>query len=552
MRRSLGLVATFVVLVVGGYTGLWFYNAANLKKQIESQVVQANAMLGVFVGGTIEYSALETSGFPFVICVNMRDPKLDAVNHQVQSEMKTISLSTNVLGTSYTLGMHGDWHLKVPAFAEGMGESFELVSKGNEPTTYTMRLNKGNVLKLISSFVLGDLSLNPWRDQEFDLGTIDSVETETSAVKYLDKTSGATLVQQDLSVASVNFNKLAENNYSISIQGDVKNVEFTKEFDELYRKILKLIGEMAPKDGEKTSWMQQINPGLSSPGLSWYGKQTYSFAVNYNGLVNLLQPPANDHNLSLNVKKFDTQSDLGTSTLQCVIEATVDPQWMPKNISVKLNTSATATPKYDDFAKLAFESIIKDIVTVQKAEAGIANIENILESTGMLIPKFSTWGETKLTLAGSFNGETQELTLDQLLFALDFARVEGSGHFKLIDQLPVGTGKITISKYQDLVRNLTQYANLWMKVLNGGKTETSIAPEVIITFLQTFASLSGQDQQDATFTIDYNANQLTINGKDFGEILAKFMIEVSPQITPLLQQGQDATAKLPQVEATSE
>ncbi|MEN8237296.1 MAG: hypothetical protein ABFQ95_07145 [Pseudomonadota bacterium] len=544
MKKLLVTLFVLVILATGGYTGLWFYNAQNMQQEVESQIKQINEILGILVGGSITYSSLETTGFPFAITLNVHDPKLDALGHQVQSDIERISLSTNALGTNYSLTFHGDMSLKVPSFTQNSDDSLAVVSKGSD-SVYNVHFNKGSMFKALSAFVLGKLSLKPWNRQDFSLEMFDSFSMQTGVAELIDKEQIQALYQQDALMINVDLNKLDEDSHEISFQGDMKNVEFTKHFDAFYAQILTALGNL--ENQQQQNWLAQIRPILTSADPSWHGKQNISWKVHYKGITNFFQPLAGEAQLTLDIENFDLQSDLGTGTLKGLIDATVGPQWMPQNASVKIDTTSKITAKYDDFMKIMVRDILTGMIETQKSSEAVHEVQilqKILKGVEVLAPKLSEWGESRLIVDGAFDGNTQEIQLEHLSFTSDFYGFEAKGKSKLNGAAECQL-QFTLNNYRRFTHDLIQYARKWMSVLNGGNPDSHvITPEVataIVDFLQRIAVLSGKKQQNAVFEIIYSPEpyKLQINNRDFEELAAAFK-ELLPTMPPLFQEATPA------------
>lgn len=502
MKKTVLLGLTGLALV-GGYTGLWYYNAGHMKSELEATLAahKENVMV----------SSSTINGFPGSanISLNGLDIFLKDI---VNAHLDNADIKMGLTRKSYDIKNLSDITIKTDALKVD-GKSPELVLKSSKDQKMQV-IFKGNQLM---NFLTGKLSIHPLQDKPLGLNSwkdLQSIEWTVSSSEIVDKATNAVLAKNGPSSLKLTIDPTSESNHKISFKVSGKDAEYTKEMDAYTDKIMAGLSTILEKSGMTPA------PMVGFASFSSLGKASVDIDVTYSGVTDFSLIGKKPVNFDLEIAKYDQHSALSDSTTKGKISVVLGENASPKQITSKLEGTFKVTPAYTNMIKNQFIKLLEQDKEAQKGING-----KVAEAMTKLIPDLSTWGEIKMNMDFFVDAEGMSFDIKDASYSCDKhgLAIQATGNMKNI--IPEVHASLNIKNYETLISDLFAFVvAVQEEVKKSGEISMDIKLDEnlklnLIKFLKSIATKTEGESKDLNIKFDFSNGQLKVGDKDGNQIL---------------------------------
>jgi hypothetical protein len=542
MKKIIVLGAA-VVLLGGGYTGLWHYNANHLKQEMRADA-PANMKIPVFeqllsiVGkDVLSYGSVETSGFPGAISLDFKDVNLKIAN-VFKAHMDSYHIKRSISSNTFTDSVDGDVTITAGPFAENVPAT-ELVVKFAPG-------NKGEIQfkgSQLTNFLTGKLSMDPFHGKSGSwalLNDFESLEGKTTGFEIADKKSGKALMKSAGSDFKLTAARLDPLSHKISLQYKSTDSEITPEFDTYVQTVGKSLMEAAARMAG-TPLQQSDMSVFSLMKFSVAGKTNTEIDVSYKGVTDFTGFEKSDNEIDLEINKLDSTNKLSTSKAQGRVNIKFKKA-IPQEGLVKFDTTFRVTAEYIAFIRNLYKEMGKTISeqeakgNIQEKDADTQRGLFLMKNMDQIVPDLDKQGDIKFGMDIKFDVDKKSATINNYSLVTDKYGfiVKGSGNFADMAK-PDGYLDISLKNHTELVSDLFDYVTKMVdlfKQTEPAMKDFTIDPalkKVIDEFLVKIAEKSADGSKDLLIKLSIKGDKVKIGTMEAAEAAMTLMMMFAPQ-----------------------
>lgn len=495
------LIAFLLILVLTGYTALWFYVSNYHKTAVKENIYTLSRLPFV---KSFDYDKLTVSGFPFCIKIAIVKPRI-VIDAQKQDKNiieiypdQSFLLTTNPLVSNYTLKPIGDLHL-VNHF-EYMDKHLVIEHDSKLKLQATKSINKAAsdmLLALMLSYRHSNLKTPFLRLMGFN--TFSLISDHTNLYDYNTKQS---LIEHDRAKLSLAFNlNLVENTSSPILHYEYKNLSLTEDFGPTVNEYYRQSGS-TQRVSENQHFYGKMN-----------GKGELSAKMGFDAAnsISLKEP------ISVRLRGYEN-NDL--SKADCDLAITLFFKQNQFDLAyIDYHATQKNEPKSFD---VLVESCLNRLGSVKPLFLNTPNASPLFSKLEAkmehVVPKLHELGQMDTTLSAILKNNDKGLNLNitQFDFINDLYDVHLKGSLNYVDRLVDGRLELNIASYQSFMER-------WHKTYAALSETNAITVAQLNAFINKIAIKKNTDANDIRLIVTFDSNFpfiKEINGQDINTLLA--------------------------------
>ncbi len=551
MSKPVIAVLALAAVAAGGYTVLWNKEAAHLKDVAASMVAQTNEAAKPLMktGELIHVDGYETSGFPFAITVNAKNPTIsipvDALFRiKDQDEGKTtvpadfswieeinyaqgISFSADAMGSKFTLAFNGDHTQKS-------------IVNGKVRNAFVMSSDSPMLLKLETSS-LGLFSLPQFKDAETFAKVFHTASISSNHVTIKDLNNNAVIGTSGIANFSIH-NKVDAGTRSASIKFEANGSKYTKDADPLFTSYLALIGEVIGKTPQKLPY-----------SISELNDSSYNIDIAYVGPDNFSGFTDSKVKARFDVNAFDVKSPLiNTETM---LHASTEALNNERKILLNMHIGANVSERYEQVLRDQFKTALEELANTQgksgkelEVAQSMAKLGSPSEIVNTLLPKFHALGDMSYDMDINAQGPLDpKAFVSQAHYEVNAFNILSTPYgIKLKLQVDgmkpnkTPTGNLTLAclNCDAMIDDASNYVNRFLNYMDAMTPEKKTVHasqafyDGVKAFLHSIA-LNGKDPaaKDLNITAEMkNTGDISVSGKPIMEVMQSYMTNIAPNL----------------------
>jgi hypothetical protein len=524
------IASVVLVLLLAGYTGLWFYGAGQLKQEVVQGIDDMNALANqsMHVPKMVSYQDMSVGGFPFHFNVAIHDIKVDALFGKLTVDH--LDLSKSVFSETRSMGGYRDLTLSVEVPGQP-DSSFAITIKAEEGETFEIK-NAGNSTL---DFLLGRSRLFPktaedWKDFAKNLREVKMV---SAGGHMLDAKSSKVLLSSGPGMLEFKITPLADEVYQLGLKYNLKDSEFKPEFVAWASKIAKVAKSLTRK-GDDQAAEPDNSSALGFLSLS-SGKSNHDGEINFKGAF---RNPKNGGAYVLDIPVIRSSSEFGGSELNGHFDMNWNQNGNVDEAHVKASLKATSTPAaveklrqmYLPFIEQLGAKMVEEAKKDKDAKKFGAGV--LFSNIAKVAPDLLIDPETKVEIDGMFKRNAQnreDFQLNRISFENTKYGISAKGSMQEGgDRVHTGAIELTLKNYNELVTSLFDKIEKINAIWEKNSTDEFKLPKFwginadaktkIISILKRIATDASKDSRDLVIPITFDANGFKVGKMSAEEI----------------------------------
>jgi hypothetical protein len=525
--KKIVILGAFVLVLGGGYTGLWHYNAGHLKQEIENGITIAKGFVGP---DAVKYTAIETSGFPAHMTVGIKGLDLNVLG-LAKLHCDAYDITRGIFSNTLQDRTEGDIALSTGPIPGSLPDTLELTYKPAKDAHNKVHF-KGNEF---IQFLTGKMSLNPFQGKKLDASLIDefeSYESKTSGAELVEAKSGKAFFKTGPIDTKFTIDRIDPVSHKISFKTQVTDMELTEELDKFVKQIQEQVFKAA---GQDTSFVSLMN-------ISANGKSNMDVEINYKGITDPSAAGKQDMNFDLEIAKFNSSDKMQSGTMHGNFAGTIGKDKEPKAISINMEGTYQATPALTEYLKMTYKKLAQieldrtaeDQAALEGETVDWAKIisHGISMHADRILPDLDKLGVIKYAVDVKYDGHSHSADINNISILTDKYGliVNGKAHIEPA-QKPKVSLMITLKNHEQMFGVLFDYVIDMLAIANESSPGKMNLPPVdkglktkLPEFLSKVAEKHADGTKDLTFKIDIDGDHIRIGDKEPGELLMNLMM----------------------------
>ena len=536
MNKFIITLLSTTIVVAAAYTACWFKESADIKSNIEQNIVAFNEKQKNI---NLHYDALIASGFPTAINFELIKPvvsinanelynkegqNINQSNHWLmEAKIDNLTLSSNILANNFVIKSIGQSEFK-SIFNNQLQSSFVTNYEKPYSCNLTIANQDGLAWNVGKSFA----------DSKAFFSAFRSINCFGENGITKDAKTGAVLHSVDKTNILISSEPSGYINQKIGLLVDVKNFKATPEFDKFFSELQKLFYAGM---GNSTVAREQ--------DVSVYGNNNVLIDLQYNGPIDKEKLYKSYTNVNFDLNSFNIKNDI-TDT-QTNLHFSTSPKDSQRESSIVMHSKSDVNEKYDQILAKSIAQEIESFLKVPAVDSYSENLKNNLTLLGnpqdianIITPKFHEFGSTTSNI--DLNIKTQNGVGNPLSnsivnlnsfewFANQYGfKLNGNGAFGS-DKPPTGNLSLNLKNGDNLINDLGGYLSrlesLWIKIQPHAAYVTTPLVEGTKKFLH---DISDKNSKDISISLVADEKNMTISGKQVMEIIGLFGTDIGPYL----------------------
>ncbi|MFW0776628.1 MAG: hypothetical protein ACN2B6_02790 [Rickettsiales bacterium] len=524
------LISALIVVLLLGYSIMWFVQADKLKGNVEKTISMLNEKETY-----ITYESIDVAGFPMKMAVVVSKPRfagrvdvlLKSMDDMHVGTKKmfpelpewqedtsldgTLTIQLNALSDEYGIILAGDWH-NAPTID---GQKLALTSKVAGDFVCDMKL--ANSKALAGAIWTGSIE----RDGKQFMKDLRVVDCSFPAYEAINVASSEVGMKSEGGYLKFNREPSGDTQ-SIYFAMKMDNVEFTETGDrwmELYKRAF-------PQHS------------VSQP-LSTYGKQNVDIELSFNGPEDFKDAKENAP-LDVNLNKFIINNAI--YNVNVAMQAKNTPNGDQRAASLVLKADSSYSEEYDNMVQRMARNAIDELYA-NKDELTTAYLEKYTADEMYSIvfpalPNMHPLGKMVQNLDVSYQGSSDFKVGNATLTAFELSAApygvtgKGTANMSQDKPFPAADLSLTCSNCARLIDDITDYVNRVSTAFAYFEPEAlqanTMNPQLVEAYKNFLSELSVPSQDDTDRTsfnyaiVSDGMMGVTINGKPMNEVMSLY------------------------------
>lgn len=416
MMKKLAVIFTLMILVIGGYVGLWYSNARILKNEI----LESSQLLSFFGAEPFtDLSRLEVSGLPSTLAVRMNQPKFNALK-MFQFEMSYIQVGRGIFNNNIILSIGSPSNFTIPPFGD-LSDGLTIVynAVGNDDC-WTLSMHGTNW----KDFITSQMSLNPIKGKVMGMELLDQVKSLTihsSGREIKNEKTGEIYYKSGPLDFSLAISPQTDAHRSIDLKYSIQDQQYMPALDKLVQDIASM-----PLVRQLLQSPDMQKPYLTSLNLSAAGKSSMTADFHYQGVATLAFAEPQD--FVFEIRKLTAQDELQSYDMSGAIKGVALPNMAGvRDIEVNIDGRYQATEKMNTYIKERLPEQLKQSFALQfgqmdgadQQEVGAAKFNEALNMfiDGLftnIMPNYHTLGEIHTGIHLTYDQQNQNISIKDI------------------------------------------------------------------------------------------------------------------------------------------
>lgn len=508
----LSILIFLALIAIGGYTGLWFYNANNGKKAIAEYFKKIpNA----------KYESLKVSGFPLAYEYEIKKPGISFNSGEIMKEafgkgsMQTGGAQGGInfpeVQWQDELYLEGSMLITYDAMIKNMrskqvGDIHYKSKIGNATKHFISKNNpenKGVLIEFTKPILIEGLK-NTGNSKNLELAKyFQKFEFNIGSQNIIDADSDKNLFT--MSNEHVLYKRNQDNHRFVLSVKDAKFTDTADNFILSHPYINALIEHNGHVEEDMPSAKGKVNFSID---MSFKAKIDDSLKID-----DIKQPTmAKMRDIDLEIKKFDYSDNFITSTFNAKALTKGLDKGKPTNAQLKLNSKVNVTEKYyllqqKKFKQLAdkYSAMVGAMAESKDAPEGLIALIKIREKGKALIPKMHKMGDITFNLdvdyTGNANGIPEKINVKAFDYVTDNYGVKMSSVLNYAKTPMPEDGQINIKllNYRKMTDDIGAYLQNIVEIIKKTAPDEiegfKLTDEVIYAFKSYLQSISDKPDE---------------------------------------------------------
>jgi hypothetical protein len=542
--RSMILICVFMFITISGlsYCGLWYMQSRSLRIAMEESFERINEKQQY-----VSYDAIETSGFPFDINVEIVNPSFNGrfdefltntlgITHPLGPWEDHTALNgrmgwgLNLFSNHYHVTINGKWQVKTTV----SGKTYQYQTA--LPANTRCDLTFANTAGIFDT--LWDVHALAQRNRKqllHDFRTLDC----NAAAYHLVNAAGDSLMSGSPARFFINSETTGINaaHRNMRFYLSIKDSKSTPKGDELIN-----------------AYLTALFPSSAAPApYSLYGSNNADIDLTYKGPIEPIGVMGSTP-IEVHLNQFAISNAAYQSQGQLHFTNGGDKQKRSMQLNVAFDSSYNET--YDTllhemvrgFILQLYSPFIKQPADIQPLIRKY-KAQDLYHIVAPAIPRMHSMGKLTQSLDFTYHGNPDmtegEISFTNLNLSATPYGISGRGSIQMTAEQPLPAANIllTCANCNQLVDDTTDYTLRLQRTINtlsDEKTPVNLfsSPQSsgLKSFLTALAANNNADKNNYEYTILSGGNQgITINGKRLDEVLVLYSQTVAPALEPTKQ-----------------
>ncbi|MBP6985920.1 MAG: hypothetical protein KBB83_04940 [Alphaproteobacteria bacterium] len=508
----LGLSAS---VLIGGYSGLWFYNANRIQHEMDFALSSFK--------DTLKVESSSVSGFPSAPKINLKNINF-TIPEIFQIRMEQANIALGLTEKSYTV-TGSDLEFLADAVKiddKPLNLALKVAGQG-----YTVAF-AGSQLK---DFFTGQFSIHPMENKSFSSASwknFKRYDTSFQSNELVDKNSNEVLMRTGPGSVHFSISPSKDERGTVHFKMDMKDIEYTPGSDKFIPKILMQVMKL-------TGNPEDANVAAMYNNFSRMGKAHYDIDVAYTGPLDIVEKQLTKQPFDFEIKiaKLDQHADIASSTMKGLVSASTNDTGVPSKIAVNLEGSTKVTQAYMDILKEQMQKTA--LLAPGENPEGAAALANFAEAYAVFMPDLAALGEIKIKFDFNADIDNKSFVINEISYDTDKHGLSLKANAKLAELTnPEFHMEIQIKEQEAFINALFSYAaSIYQEVEKQSQAPLGIKMDdamktKLVEFLKSIATKNEGDSKNMHIKISMDKGQVKIGEMEGMQAMATLMALFAP------------------------